>query len=126
MAPTTRMIAATAKAASHPLIASTAASQELDRCSRISCMRRLILLMSIAFELFGASLRPEALAALMIAGATLSDNRSLLQAMQLLMWSSAPAAEVGDRLPPYLVAVWISLQFIGSHLCDNALRFSLN
>src|SRR5262245_10536527 len=126
MAPATRMIAATAKAASHPLIASTAASQELDRCSRISCMRRLILPMSIAFELVGAASGLEALAALMMAGASLSDNSSLLQAMQLLIWSSAPAAEIGGRLPPCLVAVWISLQFIGSYLCDIALRFSLN
>src|SRR5262249_19105200 len=126
MAPTTRMMAATANAASHPLIASTAASQELERCSRISCMRRLILLMSIGFELIGPSSGPEALAALMMAGASLSDNSSLLQAMQPLIWSSAPAAEIGDKLPPYLVAVWISLQFIGSHLCDIALRFSLN
>src|SRR5687767_15780459 len=126
MAPTIRMIAAAAKAASHPLIDSTAASHELERCSRISCMRRLILPTSIALRLTCWESAPGALAALMIAGASLSDNNMFLQAMQFLMCSSAAAEEVGYKAPPCLVIVWISLQFIGFHLRDIALRFSLS
>src|SRR2546422_303667 len=119
------MIAATAKAASQPLIASTAASHEPERCSRISCMRRLILLISIAFELTQRPSWLGALAALIIAGASLSDNSRFLQAMQFSTCSSASVAEAGDRAPPYLATVWISLQFIGFHLRNIALRFSL-
>jgi hypothetical protein len=48
-------------------------------------MRRLILLMSIAFELIWTLSWPAAPAALMIAGASLSDKSRFLQAAQLLM-----------------------------------------
>jgi hypothetical protein len=48
-------------------------------------MRRLILPTSIALRLTWWESAPGALAALMIAGASLSDNNMFLQAMQFLM-----------------------------------------